>query len=97
MKLTINGQNLIDVQDCPKDDVTYVIVGKVEFSRHGQSFYNVTNNNMEYYEVKIPITDCIYLELDITSGVSVEDVCVTVRNKQGEEAKIQFTPKVRAK
>lgn len=97
MKLTINSQNLIDVQDCPKDDVAYVIVGKVEFSRHGQSFHNVTNNNMEYYEVKIPITDCIYLELEITSGVSVEDVCVTVRNKQGEEAKIQFTPKVRTK
>lgn len=94
MKLTINSQNLIAVENCPKDDVTYVIVGRVEFSRHGQSFHNVTNNNMEYYEVKIAPTDSIYLELDITSRVPVRDVYVTVRNKQDEEAKIQFTPKV---
>lgn len=97
MKLMINDQSLIVVKDCDKEDVTTVRVDQVEFARDKSNFYNITNNNINNYEVEIAPTDSVYLELDITSGKAVKDVCVMVTNKQGEQDVIQFSPRIRMK
>ncbi len=93
MRLSINSQNLIAVENAKKEDVYFVIVDGVFFERKNDIFSNITDDNLNGYEVKIAPTNSIYLELEITSHKETGEVLVIVEDVQRQHGKILFKPK----
>lgn len=97
MRLSVNGQNLILVEDVKKEDVDFVIVDGIFFERKNDIFCNITNDNLNGYEVKIAPTDSIYLELEITSHKDAGEVLVIIEDIQRQHSKILFKPEIAGK
>ncbi len=94
MRLSVNEQNLIVVEDAKKEDVDFIIVDNVFFKRVNNAFCNITNDNMNGYEVKISSTDSIYLELEITTHKDTGKVFIIVEDINRQHSKILFEPKI---
>lgn len=92
MRLSVNEQNLIVVEDAKKEDVDFIIVDNVFFKRMHNVFCNITNDNMNGYEVKISPTNNIYLELEITAHKDTGEISVIVEDTQRQHSKILFKP-----
>ncbi len=92
MRLSINSQNLIAVENAKKEDVYFVIVDGVFFERINNNFCSITDDNLNGYEVKIAPTNSIYLELEITSHKDAGEILVIVEDTQRQHSKILFKP-----
>ncbi|MCC0674349.1 hypothetical protein IC216_20400 [Clostridioides sp. ES-S-0145-01] len=92
MRLNITQQNTIEIENSKKEDVYFVIVGEVFFERHGNTFNNITNNNVDNYEVEVLPTDNINLELKITSSRNTNRVYVIVEDKQYNHGAVFLNP-----
>lgn len=97
MRLFVNSQHLIAVEDAKKEDVDFVIVDGVFFERKNDHFCNITNDNLNGYEVKIAPVDSIYLELEITAHEDTGEVLVIVEDITRQHSKILFQPKITGK
>ncbi len=97
MRLSINDQNLIAVENVKKEDVDFVIVDGVFFERNKDIFCNITDDNLNGYEVKIAPTNNIYLELEITAHKDSGEVLVIVEDIQRQHGKILFKPEIASK